>query len=329
MTIRSKSRRRLAVLALLSVITLAGGSFLRTAVERELVPQSAVLRFWAVASPLSEDREFYRLAADTDDYRVEARHLLGQATPAEEEAVIEHLLRRRGSLLNRFEAFVEAHPLHVTGLRAHADLLLESGAAVRSLAQWERAAELSKDDPRVWKELADRAVHLGDMSRAFMAYEHALRADPENLEIIQALSTALFVYRADAMQRYDITEAEVFDRSLDLLKHAAELFPKDIAVAVELAESYYTVKPPRDSEAIGAWARVQEMVETEHQRQEASLHMARFMIRRGHREKAENVLARVTLPAHSRMRNRVESSLLTVTSKAEMPEAIQANFDNR
>lgn len=324
MNIQSKARRRSVALALVAVIAIACGSILRTAVERGLVPAATVLKFWAVASPRAADRAYYRLQSDNEVFHQELALVLaryGERVPPE---VLQAVRQQRKQLLDKLEQFTGEHPGHVLGLVAHADMLVESGFTKRSLEQYEKALQLSGDDPLMWREYAGRSIHYGDMRRAFTALERAHQLQPGDLGTIRDYSNALFLYRPDAMDHYGLTEAQVFDRSLELLKQALVLYPHNLDLAVDLANSYYSIKPARDLEAVEAWAYVRKIALHEHDRQQACLHMARFHLKSGELDKAAELLAQVTLPAHAVLRGRVERNIASASQPGSL--VVPASF---
>lgn len=305
MTLQKPSQRRVAALGLITVIVIAGGSAMRSAVERELISAKTVIQFWAVASPFPSNREFYRLKAEHQQLQEDAQAVfINGADKAYPEAV-KGLVQRQKALLETYGNFLTRHPHHVLGLADHSDLLAESGDRNGCLIALQKAAELSKRDVALWMELANRSVRLGDLRRAFPAFEHALELDPRELRLLRDYSSSLFVFRKDAMEYYSIDEAEVFDRSMKVLRHARDLYPKNMDLAVEFAMSHYSIKPERNADAIEAWQFVQQLSRSEFEKQAASLHIARFLIRRGELDQAGTVLASVTLPAHSIHKGRV------------------------
>jgi tetratricopeptide (TPR) repeat protein len=238
--------------------------------------------------------------------------------------VLAELRSRQRDFIGRYEALLAKHPGHVPGLIAYGDLLLATGDESGSLAQWEKAAELSPRNAELWMELADRCTHLGNVKKSFVAYEHALGLKPRDLGLHRNYSAALFVYRKDAMEHYRITEAEVFERSLNLLKQALKHYPQNIDLAADLANSYYSVKPARNAEAVAAWGYVHNLAISDSDRQLARLHMARFLIRDGHREQALTMLAQVTLPEHELQKSRVAGSLAAPGAPGAVPASFNA-----
>lgn len=326
MTIQSKSRRRAAVFALVALITIACGSLLRTAIDRELIPQTTVLRVCAALSPIPANREFYRLRAEDTLFREEARALLAGSGPSDRSEVVKRIRSRLDSLLGQYDAFLKEHPEHVQGLLAHGELLFENGDKAGGLARWEQAAARSPENGPLWSRLGRECLRLGEIKKAFECYERAVALEPKELGNYRDLSTAMFVYRRDAMEHYQIDEPAVFDRSLKLMRRAMELQPKNVDLAVELAMCYYSVKPARNQEAVIAWAYVRNLVKSDFERQAADLHMARFLIRDGHYHEAESLLAGVTHPEHALHKGRVSGTLANATAATRGFEVEPANF---
>ncbi len=305
MNLLPTSRRRLTVLGLAAVIAVACGFILRTAVERELISPKAVLGFWAVMSPRSVDRAYYRLRADGEALLLDAKNLLSESSPEDGRKVMARLREQQAELLVKYDTFVATHPEHVDGLVAHADLLAQSGDRAKSLDQLETAARLAGNRVELWRELVDRSIHFGEVQRAFPACESALKLAPDDLGLLRTFANSIFVYRRDAMEHYHMDEAEAFDRALKLLKRAVDLYPQNMDIALDFAGSFYSIKPTRHVEAIAAWDHVRKISTSEFDRQNATLHIARFLIRVGERQKAGVLLAEVTLPEHSIHKGRV------------------------
>ena len=74
----------------------------------------------------------------------------------------------------------------------------------------------------------------------------------------QNFATTVYPYRKDAREHYNINEAQVFDKALELYKEAMKLAPDDVVLAENYAESYYGIRPLRTNDALVAWTNVHE-----------------------------------------------------------------------
>ncbi len=326
MKIQKPSQRRVLIAILLTVIAVASGSTLRTAVEREVISPAAVVQFWATVSPFPANREYYRIKARHIALQDDIRSMLAGAENDKTRLVVQELKNRQAALRRDLTAFLDEHPSHVLALIASADLHAECGNRIGSLDDLARAAELSPGDVEIWTELATRSVRFGEMRRAFPAFERALEIEPEDLALLRDYSNSLFVYRKDAMHHYNINEAETFDRSMRVILKARDLYPQNIDLAYDIGMSYYSIRPSRNEEAVEAWKHVQKISRNEFERQTASLHIARFLLKSGDLSEAGHVLAEVTHPGHALHKGRVTRLLAGVTDDEDQIPTVRASF---
>jgi tetratricopeptide (TPR) repeat protein len=326
MNLQTKTRRRAAVLALVAIITVACGSILRTALDRDLLPAHVVLRTFAAVSIFPSDRAYYRLQAVDREFRAEAATLLTNPAPGERDALVEHVRRRAAALTEQHETFVNTHPRHVRGRVAIARFLFDTGKPRQGLVHLERAAELAGDDDELWVQLGQKCIAVGDIRKAFGCFERALESNPENLACYRDYANSILVYRRDAMLHYDIDEEEVFTRGLGLLWQALEHYPKNMDLAMDLGRTYYAVKPGREDEAIAAWQHVGQITKDDFRRQEVRVHLARFLIRAGRLEEAREQLAGVNMPEHEMHKGRVLATLERSATAGPEVVAVPASF---
>ena len=87
-----------------------------------------------------------------------------------------------------------------------------------------------------------------------MTYTKAIDINPREPVYYENLATVVYLYRTDARAYYHLTNDQpVFDMALDLYRKAMALDPTNFALATELAESYYGIKPTRTDDALNAW----------------------------------------------------------------------------
>src|SRR5262249_19137371 len=115
--------------------------------------------------------------------------------------------------------------------------------------------------------------------------------------------------RKDAMERYKISEAEVFNKSLDLYKKAMELDPKNFVLAADFAQSYYGIRPMRTGDALNAWNHALGLASTDLEKEGVYLHLARVELNSGMFDEAQKHLDLVKISDLDDLKTRLQKNL--------------------
>ncbi len=153
----------------------------------------------------------------------------------------------------------------------------------------------------IWRRLAEYYSHRGPIENAFKLYEFALRANPDDVEVIETLATAVLLFRSkhDAQKFYRLkSEQETFDKSIELYRRAILLDPTSYERRRALAESFYLMPPYRKERdrievAIQAWLDAMALAPDEDTLDDARVHLARFHIYAKDYDEAQIYLERV------------------------------------
>lgn len=238
--------RRLLVLTALGVALRLGGA--------EIPPPAA-----GVATSTAE-ADYRKLLAQDDEAQAEADRWIREAEEFERQGaggskatlslkVEQRLKEVRGA----YEAFIEKHPRHAEGRVAFASFLGDIGEEEAGIPHLKRALELNPSLAPAWNNLGKTYAHNGPVEQAFACYEKAIELKPMEPVYRHGLAQVIYVFRRAAMTHYQVTEAQAFDKALELHRKALELDPKNLLFATDLAQCFYGAKPFRHGEAEAAW----------------------------------------------------------------------------
>lgn len=217
--------------------------------------------------------------------------------------------QRAEEMKQNYNDFLLRHPSHVEALLAYGSFLSEMGKEGEAIDIWEKARELDPQNPAAWNNLANVYGHIGPIEKAFEYYEKAIELDPKEPVYLQNLATTTYLFRRDAMARYNIPEREVFNKALGLYQKALALDPHNFLLATDLAQSYYGIKPLRTDEAVKAWTYALSVATTDLEKQGTHLHLARINLNSGRFDQAQHHLAQVTNPDLGVLKKRLQKNL--------------------
>ena len=221
----------------------------------------------------------------------------------------QRIMKRFAPVRKAYEDFIQRHPDHARARLAFASFLDDIGDEEASKDQMEKARELNPKDPAVWNNLANYYGHYGEVTNAFAYYTEAIRLDPTEPIYYQNFGTTVFLFRKDAEEFYHINEQQVFDKALELYRQARKLAPDDFALATDVAQTYYGIRPWRIDEALNAWTNALNIAGNEVEREGVYIHLARINIQAGRWNQATQLLNSVTNTAYIQLRDRVAKSI--------------------
>lgn len=262
------------------------------------------------------DREYRRLLELDDRAQERIDQLIhdegrfsAESDGAKSPTLESRIERELDAVRREYERFVEQHPGHINARVAHGSFLNDLGMEHEAAAVWEQALKLDTNNAALYNNLAGIYSHRGPIGKAFDYFERALELKPREPVYLQNFATLTYLFRRDAMERWSITEQQVFDRALDLYERALRLDPDNFLLATDLAQSYYGIKPPRHEAALQAWDRARLLARDELERQGVLLHVARTRMMAGELEAAEAALNQVSDPVHDQMKQRLQKRL--------------------
>ncbi len=232
-------------------------------------------------------------------------------------AALRHRIDERfAGVARAYADFLQQHPEHARARVAYGNFLNESGDEVAAKGQWEKALASNPQDAEAWNNLANVFGHRGPPKKAFEYYAKAIELAPKEATYLQNFATTVFLFRKDAREFFQITEEEVFDRALQLYRRAIALEPDNHELALDVAQCYYSIKPPRPAEAVAAWNYALQIAPDNLQRENAHIHLARFKMREGLFQEARQHLGVITNAFNEAVRVRVLRDLEAREKKA-------------
>lgn len=260
--------------------------------------------------------EFKKLEADDDSARAEVDGWIrenndfaakGAGIPAKE--LNARIMKRFATVRKGYEDFIKQHPNHVGARLAFAAFLDDIGDEDDQVEHLEKAREIDPKNPAVWNQLANYYGHNSPVDKAFEYYEKAIELDPKEPVYYQNFATTVYLFRKDAMEKYHITEPEVFDKSLALYAQALKLDPTNFVLATDLAISYYGIKPLRTNDALAAWTNTLSIATDELEREGVYIHLARIKLAAGRYAEVHTHLDAVTNAAYAELKGRIARNL--------------------
>jgi tetratricopeptide (TPR) repeat protein len=177
-----------------------------------------------------------------------------------------------------YKEFIKRHPKHVDVRLAYASFLDDLHDEEGEYEQLSKALELETNNPAVYNNLANYYGHNSPVKKAFEYYQKAIDLNPNEPVYYHNFGTTVYLFRKDAMEFYNITEQEVFNKALELYARAMKLAPDDFPLASDVAQTYYGIKPTRTEDALKAWTNALNIAHDEVERQGVYLHLARIKL---------------------------------------------------
>lgn len=222
-----------------------------------------------------------------------------------------------------YETFLAAHPGHARARLAYGGFLSDIGEEAGALEQWDKARELDPGNPVAWNNLANYYGHNGPITNAFACYTRAIALKPREALYYQNFATTVYLFRKDAMEHFQITEPQAFEKALGLYRQARELDPDNFLLATDLAQSYFAMKPSKTGDAVtdrqaerkvadaalGAWRDALKIAPDETARQGVYVHFARWQIEARRFDEARASLNLLTNSAFASTKRALEKKL--------------------
>ena len=164
------------------------------------------------------------------------------------------------------------------------------------------------------------------MKKAFDFYDRAIKLDSTEPVYYHNFGTTVFLFRKDAKEFYGINEQQVFDKALALYSNAMRLDPTNFALASDVAESYYGIKPWRFDAALQAWTNTLALAHDESDRQSVYTHFARIKTQAGMFDEARAHLEAVTNADYAKLKDRMLRNIQEheAAARTNAPSAKQA-----
>jgi tetratricopeptide (TPR) repeat protein len=291
------------------------------------------------------EREYRKLLAEDDaaqaevDAWIKAKQARGADVNEVEAAALSGRVKQRlGTVRAAYEDFLKRHPNHARARLAFGSFLNDIQEEYAARDQWEKARELDPTEPAAWNNLANWYAHNGPVTNAFKYYLKALELRPHEAVYFENLAITLYMFRRDAAAYFNLSEQEIFDKSMLFYRRALELDPDNFVLASHYAQSYYGFKPRPTSdpeanrraaqkhfeEAIAAWVQAYKLAGDDVERQGVHLHFARLQIEAGRFDAARTNLSLVTNALYTALRSNLTKKLFRLEAQAKKTNVLPA-----
>jgi pentatricopeptide repeat protein len=300
------------LLLLLSLLTATN----QVQAASNLVQQTTGISIKTPAADSPVERAFKKIMEDDDAAHAEAEKMVAslkgepEKSPGLGDATVNLKIEQRLLPIRKeYEEFIFHNPEHIGARLAFGSFLDGIGEEDEARVQWEKALELDPKNPATYNNLANAYGHHGPIEKAFDYYTKAIELNPSESVYYHNFGTTIFLFRKAAMEKYKITEQQVFDRALELYGKAQKYDPDNFELATDIAQTYYGIKPPRPDDAIKSWDYAMKIAENDAQRQAVHIHLARVKIHAGRFDEAREHLAKISEPRLNDLKVRVTKLL--------------------
>jgi tetratricopeptide (TPR) repeat protein len=231
-----------------------------------------------------------------------------------------------------YEDFLQLHPRHSRARAAYASFLGDMGDEEAARVQLETALTFDTNSPAIYNNLANIYGHDGPVKKAFEFYTKAIQLDPKEPVYYHNFGTTVYLFRKDAEEHFNLTEAQVFEKTFQLYSNALRLDPDDFPLASDIAQTYYGIKPLRTEEALSAWNRALRIAHDDIEREGVYLHFARLKYLAGRYAEARTHLEAVTNSMYGELKQKILHNLDVAEGKASAATnapAAAPNSDNK
>jgi tetratricopeptide (TPR) repeat protein len=299
-----------------------------------------VARTTGVSIPVTDpndpvEKEYRKLVEDDDAAQQEVDQWIRDNKGFQElgagvsDVTLRSRVRERLDVVRKaYESFLQRHPDHARARLAFGSFLMDTQDEEEAVRQMEKARELDPKNPAAWNNLANHYGHRGSIRKAFEYYAKAIELNPTEPVYYQNLATSVYLFRKDAMEFYQLTEPQVFDRALELYRKAIRFNPDNFVLATDYAQTYYGIRPMRHAEAIEAWLAAQKIAPDDKEREGVELHLARIKLDAERFAEVREHLGRVTNEVYATLKMRLKRNLEEREGKSQKTNAPPAGAKN-
>ena len=262
------------------------------------------------------EKAYRKLLADDDaaqeevDQWIRDNQLFAEQGGGSPPAVLNERIKVRFAPVRKaYEDFFQSQPSHVRARLAYGSFLLDIYEGAEAQAQWEKARQLDLKNPAAWNNLADYYADNGEIKTAFEYYAKASELNPLEPTYYHNLGNVVYFFRKDAVEFYQLTEQQVFDKAFDLYQKALKLDPNNFPLASDVAQTHYGVRPMRTEDALQAWTNALNIARDDIEREGVYVHFARIKLNAGRFVEARCHLNAVTNAMYADLKKRVMRNL--------------------
>ncbi len=247
--------------------------------------------------------------AEVDKWIRENQEFVAKGAGVSAAALNDRIRKRFEPVRKAYDDFVTRHPKNARARVAYASFLGDIRDEDGEFDQLEKARALDSTDPAVWNNLANYHGHYGPVTKAFDYYAKAIELNPNEPIYYHNFGTTVFLFRKDAVEHFNITEQQVFDKALELYSHALKLDPANFPLASDVAQTYYGIKPPRTDDALRSWTNALSLAHDEIEREGVYVHFARIKTHSGRFAEAHAHLEAITNAMYADLKRRLARAL--------------------
>lgn len=262
--------------------------------------------------------------AEIDQWLQEQRKSSEQAAAMSETTLKPRIRQRFDQVRRSYETFLQLHPRHVNARVAFASFLSDTGDEEAGAKELEKAKEIDPSNAAVWNNLGNYYGHNGGASNALVCYTKAIALSPKESVYYQNLAINTYMFRREAQEFFGMTEPQIFNKVMALYRKALALDPENFQLATELAQTYYGIKPPPETdpvaarraeqkhydEALEAWRVALQLAGDDVEREGVYIHLARVNIAARRLEEARRHLNLVTNSMYAGVKDRLERNMV-------------------
>lgn len=204
-----------------------------------------------------------------------------------------------------YESLLQGNPDYAPAYASYGYLLEKVGDSTRALEILRKADALDGTIPLVKNEIGNCLAEQGKPLAAVAYYQAAIKLAPDEPLYRYQLGTLLYEARDDFIASGNWTAASLANTMHEAFRKAAELAPDRLPFAYRYAESFQDMPEPDWTEALRTWQVLEERAEDPLWRQIIILQEAKVRYQMGRPELAREELARVTLPALARQKEKL------------------------
>jgi len=216
---------------------------------------------------------------------------------------------------------VQRHPDHARVRLAYGSFLNDIQDEKGAYDQWEKARELEPKNSATWNNLANYYSEHGEVKKAFEYYAKAAELNPNEALYRRNLGMTVHLFRKAAMEFYDLTEQQVFEKALALYRQALKLDPTNFPLASDVAQTFYAIKPTRTEDALQAWNDALKIASDAIEREGVYLHLARFKLDAARFDEARQQLKSVTNEMYTVLKNNLIKNIDAQEAQAKTTNA--------
>lgn len=282
----------------------------------------------------AQHQEFRKVMADDDaamddvnNWIQENNAFTAQGAGEAKQDLNRRIMARLNGVRTNYVQFLERYPTNAPAYLAYGSFLNDIGDENSASEQYEKSRQLDPKNPAAWNDLANYYGENGPVTNSFAYYARAIELDPTEPVYYENWATTVYLFRPDARKFYNITESQVFDKSLALYRKAIQLDPNNFTLRTDYAESFYGIRPLRTNDALVAWTNALGVAQDDVEREGVYIHLARIKIAAGRFAEAQAHLDAVTNINYGDIKRRIQRNLVQHEQAATNPAMAAAEFD--